>query len=65
MEHAVTQISGMTGSECERKLQRVLYSITEVYNVQTSLVLGRTEFDIDVGLLITEIAWFLERQTEL
>lgn len=64
MEHAVTQISGMTCTGCERKLQRVLSNIAGVHNVKTSLVLGRAEFDVDAGLSINEVASLLERQTE-
>ena len=64
MEHAVTQISGMTCTGCERKLQRVLASIPGVQNVQTSLILGRAEFDINADLSIDEVASLLERQTE-
>ena len=57
-------ISGMTCTGCERKLQRVLSSITGVYNVKTSLVLGRAEFDIDAVISINEVALLIERQTE-
>ena len=64
VEHAVTQISGMTCTGCERKLQHVLSSIAGVRNVQTSLVLGRAEFDVDAGLSINEVASLVERQTE-
>ena len=64
VEHAVTQISGMTCTGCERKLQHVLSSIAGVRNVQTSLVLGRAEFDVDAGFSINEVASLLERQTE-
>ncbi|KAL8967870.1 MAG: hypothetical protein Q9197_005189 [Variospora fuerteventurae] len=64
VEHAVTQISGMTCTGCERKLQHVLSNIAGVRNVQTSLVLGRAEFDVDAGVSINEVASLLERQTE-
>ena len=64
MEHAVIQISGMTCTGCERKLQRVLFGIAGVHNVKTSLVLGRAEFDVDAGLSVSEVASSLERQTE-
>ncbi len=63
VEHAVTQISGMTCTGCERKLQLVLSSITGVHNVKTSLVLGRGEFDVDVGLSIDKVALLLEKRT--
>lgn len=63
-EHVMTQISGMTCTGCERKVQRVLANILGVYNVKTSLVLGRAEFDIDAGLPVEEIAALLGRQTE-
>ena len=64
VEHAVTQISGMTCTGCERKLQRVLSGIAGVHNVKTSLVLGRAEFDVDAGFSVNEVASLLERQTE-
>lgn len=64
VEHAVTQISGMTCTGCERKLQRVLSSIAGVHNIKTSLVLGRAEFDIDAGVSVNKVASLLERQTE-
>lgn len=64
LEHAVTQISGMTCSGCERKLQRVLSNVAGVHNIKTSLVLGRAEFDIDAGVSVNEVASVLERQTE-
>ncbi|KAL9075656.1 MAG: hypothetical protein Q9161_001408 [Pseudevernia consocians] len=64
VKHAVIQISGMTCTGCERKLQRVLSSTAGVQNVKTSLVLGRAEVDVDAGLSIVEVASSLERQTE-
>lgn len=64
VEHAVIQVSGMTCTGCERKLQRVLTSIAGVSNFQTSLVLGRAEFDIAQGLSINDVVLLLERQTE-
>ncbi|KAI4127923.1 MAG: hypothetical protein LQ347_004393 [Umbilicaria vellea] len=63
-EHVMTQISGMTCTGCERKVQRVLSNIVGVGNVKTSLVLGRAEFDIDAGMSAEEVASSLERQTE-
>ncbi len=64
VEHAVTQISGMTCTGCERKLQRVLSSIPGVHNVQTSLVLGRAEFDVNANVSIGDVVSLVERQTE-
>lgn len=63
-EHVVTLISGMTCAGCEQQLQRVLSSIPGVRRVKTSLVLGRAEFDADVGLSINEVASLVERRTE-
>lgn len=63
-EHVVTLISGMTCAGCEQQLQRVLSSIPGVRRVKTSLVLGRAEFDVDVGLSANEIASLVERRTE-
>lgn len=57
-------ISGMTCTGCERKLERVLSSVMGVYNVKTSLVLGRAEFDVDAGISTNEVAMLVERQTE-
>ena len=64
VEHAIMQISGMTCTGCERKLQGVLSSIGRVRNVRTSLVLGRAEFDIDAELSINDVALVIERKTE-
>lgn len=64
MEHAIIQISGMTCTGCERKFQHVLSGIAGIHNIKTSLVLGRAEFDVDVGLSINEVASLLERQTD-
>lgn len=64
VEHAVIQISGMTCTGCERKLQRVLSSIAGVHNIKTSLVLGRAEFDVDAGMSVNKVASLLERQTD-
>lgn len=64
LEHAVTQIPGMTCTGCERKLQRVLSSVPGVHNIKTSLVLGRAEFDVDAGMSVNKVASLLERQTE-
>ena len=64
MDHAVIQISGMTCTGCERKLERVLSSIPGVHNVQISLVLGRAEFDVDAGLSVNHVVALLEQKTE-
>lgn len=63
-EHAMTQISGMTCTGCQRKVERVLSSVAGVWNVKVSLVIGRAEFDIDAGLSVEKVASSLERQTE-
>ena len=64
VEHAIMQISGMTCTGCERKLQRVLSNITGVYNIKTSLVMGQAEFDVKMELSVSEIALLIERKTE-
>lgn len=64
VEHAVIQVSGMTCTGCERKLQRVFAGIAGVSNVKTSLVLGRAEFDVDAGMSVNEVALLLGKQTE-
>lgn len=64
LEHVVMHVSGMTCTGCERKLQRVLSSVVGIYNVKISLVLGRTEFDVDARISTNEVALLVERQTE-
>lgn len=64
LQHVVTQISGMTCTGCERKLERVLSSIAGVHDVKTSLVLGRAEFDVDAGFSVHNVVYLLERQSE-
>ncbi|CDO69787.1 hypothetical protein BN946_scf184766.g32 [Trametes cinnabarina] len=46
-EHAVLAIKGMTCTGCENKLIRTLKGISTIFNVKTSLVLCRAEFDFD------------------
>lgn len=63
VQHVIAQISGMTCTGCERKLERVLSSIAGVHDVKTSLVLDRAEFDVDAGLSINDVVLLLERQS--
>jgi Cu2+-exporting ATPase len=65
IEHVVFAISGMTCSGCETKLSRTLAAFDGVKNLQTSLVLSRVEFDLDLGLSTVErVVKYLERTTE-
>ncbi|KAI0133464.1 copper-translocating P-type ATPase [Xylariales sp. AK1849] len=64
-EYVALSISGMTCTGCETKLQRVLGSVPAVSNLKTSLVLSRTEFNLDTGAMSAEnIIKHLERTTE-
>ena len=63
-EHVITQISGMTCTGCERKLQRVLSSIDGVHNLKTTLITGRAEFDIAASTSFEKVVSYLERHTE-
>ncbi|KAI9371373.1 E1-E2 ATPase-domain-containing protein [Aspergillus egyptiacus] len=64
-EHIILSISGMTCTGCETKLQRTLGNLQSIYNLRTSLVLSRAEFDLDSGVnTLAEVIKYLERSTE-
>ena len=63
-QHVIAQVSGMTCTGCERKLQHALASTAGLHNVKTSIVLGRVEFDLVAGLSIADAVTSLERQTD-
>ena len=64
-EHVVLSISGMTCTGCETKLSRTLVTVPAVKDLKTSLVLSRTEFNIDLRLgSVEEVMKHLERTTE-
>ncbi|KAL3423514.1 P-type cation-transporting ATPase 2 [Phlyctema vagabunda] len=47
LDHVILNVHGMTCVGCETKLSRSLLAVPALKNVQTSLVLGRAEFDFD------------------
>jgi Cd2+-exporting ATPase len=47
MEHVILSVQSLTCTGCETKLSRALHSIRGVYNLHTSLLLSRAEFDFD------------------
>ncbi|MCJ1245511.1 hypothetical protein MMC30_002715 [Trapelia coarctata] len=49
IEHVVLGVEGLTCVGCENKLIRSLEAIPSVRNLQTSLVLSRAEFDVDLN----------------
>ncbi|KAE8451932.1 hypothetical protein EG329_002773 [Mollisiaceae sp. DMI_Dod_QoI] len=64
-EHMVLSITGMTCTGCETKLQRVLGILPSITNLKTSLVLARTEFNLDTAAMSPEaVMKHLERTTE-
>ncbi|KAI0593533.1 copper-translocating P-type ATPase [Biscogniauxia sp. FL1348] len=64
-EHVVLSISGMTCTGCETKLRRILGGVPAVSNLKTSLVMSRTEFNLDLANMSVEsIVKHLERTTE-
>lgn len=64
-EHVVLSISSMTCTSCETKLSRTLVIIPAVKDLKTSLVLLRTEFNIDLRLSsVEEVIKHLERTTK-
>jgi copper chaperone CopZ len=50
-EHVILSVQGMTCTGCETKLFKSLSSIPSITKLQTSLVLSRTEFDIDTTVI--------------
>ncbi|KAI9880396.1 MAG: hypothetical protein M1830_003435 [Pleopsidium flavum] len=48
-EHVVLSVEGLTCVGCENKLYRSLSSFSSIDNLQTSLVLSRAEFDLDLS----------------
>ncbi|KAK4163874.1 E1-E2 ATPase-domain-containing protein [Cladorrhinum sp. PSN259] len=64
-EHIILNVTGMTCSGCETKLQRTLGTLTSVKNLKTSLVLSRAEFDLDLKTgSVAEVIKYVERTTE-
>ncbi|KAI1846195.1 hypothetical protein JX265_010572 [Neoarthrinium moseri] len=64
-EHVALTIAGMTCTGCETKLQRVLGNLPAVTNLQTSLVMARTEFVLDNAVMsVDAVMKHVERTTE-
>ncbi|KAK8199009.1 E1-E2 ATPase-domain-containing protein [Phyllosticta capitalensis] len=63
-EHVVFTVHGMTCTGCETKLMRSLSAFPGVTRPQTSLLLSRAEFDLDLSVLSAEQAQArLEKET--
>ncbi|KAI0140050.1 heavy metal translocatin [Hypoxylon sp. NC0597] len=64
-ERVVLGITGMTCTGCETKLRRTLGNVDAVSNLQTSLVMARVQFQLDLSLATPEdIMRHIERTTE-
>ncbi|KAI0850525.1 heavy metal translocatin [Daldinia vernicosa] len=64
-ERVVLNITGMTCTGCETKLQQTLSRVDAVKNLKTSLVMARVEFQLDFSLATPEdIVKHIERTTE-
>lgn len=64
-ERVVLSVAGMTCVGCEKKLHRTLKSLSQVHNVQTSLVMNQAEFDLDPTMSsVEETIRHLEKTTE-
>ncbi|KAI0838886.1 heavy metal translocatin [Hypoxylon sp. FL0890] len=64
-ERVVLGITGMTCTGCETKLRRTLGDVDAVNNLQTSLVMARVQFQLDLSLATPEdIIRHIERTTE-
>ncbi|KAI1410860.1 heavy metal translocatin [Hypoxylon sp. FL1857] len=64
-ERVVLGITGMTCTGCETKLRRTLGDVAAVNNLQTSLVMARVQFQLDLSLATPEdVMRHIERTTE-
>ncbi|KAJ9623846.1 hypothetical protein H2204_011032 [Knufia peltigerae] len=64
-EKVVLSISGMTCSSCELSLHRTLASLSEVDNIQVSLILARATFDLDVNQKsVDQVITHVQRTTD-
>ncbi|KAI2781843.1 heavy metal translocatin [Daldinia loculata] len=64
-ERIVLNVTGMTCTGCETKLQQTLGRVDAVKNLKTSLVMARVEFQLDFSLATPEdIVKHIERTTE-
>jgi len=63
-EHVVLSVEGLTCVGCENKLYRSLNSFSSICNLQTSLVLSRAEFDLDLSAQsVRDIIRAIEKST--
>jgi len=63
-EHVILSVEGLTCVGCENKLIRSLEANLSVRNLQTSLVLSRAEFDVDLnGNSVDEVIRYVEKAT--
>ena len=63
-EHVVLSVEGLTCVGCENKLIKALEAMPSVSNLQTSLVLSRAEFDVDLNRSsVFEVIHNVERAT--
>lgn len=62
--HVILSVEGLTCVGCENKLIRSLEVMPSVRNLQTSLVLSRAEFDVDLnGASVGDVVRSVERAT--
>lgn len=63
-EHVVLSVEGLTCVGCENKLYRSLNFFSSICNLQTSLVLSRAEFDLDLSAQsVRDIIRAIEKST--
>jgi copper chaperone CopZ len=66
VEHLIISVQGMTCTGCEKSLSKVLTSMPAVFNIKTSLVLGRAEFDLHASstdISVAETIKTIEKMT--
>ncbi|OTA79174.1 hypothetical protein M434DRAFT_38366 [Hypoxylon sp. CO27-5] len=64
-ERIILGITGMTCTGCETKLQRTLGDVEAISNLQTSLVMARVQFQLDLSLATPDdVMRHIERTTE-
>ena len=64
LEHVILNVEGLTCVGCETKLYRSLESFPSVTNLQTSLLLSRAEFDLDLSACsVDDITRAVEKST--
>lgn len=64
LEHVILSVEGLTCVGCETKLYRSLESFPSIANLQTSLLLSRAEFDLDLSVhSVNDIIGTVEKST--